>query len=484
MPLGARRRISLLVPASALTILALAAAYLLIGAPGSNPAASIQAARAIDNRGHLYVLDGWGGVHPVGAAPQLATTASWPHRDEAQSLALFPDGTGGYVMDANGGIHAVGAAPRIASGAYWDGLNFARAIVMAPWSSARRPEGWVMTAYGELYAFGGAPDVGGYTWWPGTDSARGAVILPTSTRNTVKGYVLDAVGGVHPFGRAPSVKGNDMWPGLDMARGITVVPGVDRVEGYTLDGYGGIHPFGGAPAIKGSPYWHGQDLVDSIVMWTAAPASSPGGWVLDRRGGVHAFGSAPALTASVTWPGWDIARGLSGGGGSFERRYVDPEVMSDGWGTYYNQRDSRWGAQAVGASTEKIWHIGCLLSDMAMVYTHFGFRDVTPATIAAHSSWFGLSGDIYNSAFSIPGHTTVMNWHPTWSWIADQLRAGHPVIVGMNLLTGGTHFVTLTGLAGPNDYWTNDPWEQNAHHVTFSGDWVTRGAVYEAIAFI
>src|SRR5438105_4804883 len=141
MPLGARRRISLLVAASALTILALAAAYLLIGATVSNPAASVQAALAIDNRGHLYVLDGWGGVHPVGSAPQLATTASWPHRDEAQSLALFPDGTGGYVMDANGGIHAVGAAPRIASGAYWDGLNFARAIVMAPWSSARRPAG-------------------------------------------------------------------------------------------------------------------------------------------------------------------------------------------------------------------------------------------------------------------------------------------------------------------------------------------------------
>ncbi len=77
-----------------------------------------------------------------------------------------------------------------------------------------------------------------------------------------------------------------------------------------------------------------------------------------------------------------------------------------------------------------------------------------------------------------------MNWHPTWSWIAANLRAGHPVIVGMNLPTGGTHFVTLTGLNGPNDYWTSDPWEQNAHHVTFSGDWVTRGPVYEAIAFI
>ena len=355
---------------------------------------------------------------------------------------------------------------------------------MAPWSSAARPSGWVMTGFGQLYGFGGAPEVGGYTYWPGTDSARGAVILPTSTPSMVKGYVLDAIGGIHPFGGAPSISGNDMWAGMDLARAIAVVPGADRVEGYTLDGYGGIHPFGGAPAITGSPYWQGQDLADSLVMWTAAPPGSPGGWMLDRHGNVHAFGSAPALTPSATWPEWDIARGFSGGGGSFERRYVDPEVISDGWGIYFNQRDSRWGAQLVGAGNETIWQIGCLISDLAMVYTHFGFRNVTPATIAAHSSWFGLSGNIYNSALNIPGHTTVMNWHPTWPWIAAHLSAGHPVIVGMNLPTGGTHFVTLTGVAGQNDYWTNDPWEQNAHHVTFSGDWVTRGPVYEAIAFI
>ena len=109
---AARRRLALLVAAAALQALALPAAYLLLAAPGSHPAASIRAAPAVDNRGHLYVLDGWGGVHPVGDAPRLATTASWPHRDIAQSLALFPDGTGGYVMDGNGGIHAVGAAPR------------------------------------------------------------------------------------------------------------------------------------------------------------------------------------------------------------------------------------------------------------------------------------------------------------------------------------------------------------------------------------
>ena len=62
--------------------------------------------------------------------------------------------------------------------------------------------------------------------------------------------------------------------------------------------------------------------------------------------------------------------------------------------------------------------------------------------------------------------------------------AGHPVVVGMNLPTGSTHFVTLTGLNGASDFWTDDPWEQNAMHVPFSGDWFTRGPIYEAITFI
>jgi len=471
-------------------VIALAALY--FQAPPATAPHTAQAARPlVDNRDHIYVLDGWGGVHPVGSAPGLATTASWPHRDIAQSLAMFPDGSGGYVMDGWGALHAVGAAPQIASGALWDKWNFARAVVMAPWSSAAEPNGWVLDGYGQLRPFGGAPDVVGAKYWPGTDSARSVVIMATSTPSSVNGYVLDGLGGIHPFGTAPAVSGNPTWPWLDIARGIALVPATSSIEGYTLDGYGGIHPFGGAPAIKGAPYWPGRDLADSIVMWTAAPALTPGGWVLDRHGDVHAFGSAPALTPSKTWPDWDIARGFGSagsnggsGGGSFERRYVDAEVISDGWGTYYNQRDARWGAQNVGAGSHTIWEVGCLLASLAMVYTHFGFGDVTPATVAAHASWFGGSGAIYNSALNIPGHTTIMNWHPTWSWIAAHLSAGHPVIVGMNLPTGGTHFVTLTGVAGPDDYWTNDPWEQNAHHVAFSGDWPTRGSVYEAIAFI
>ena len=78
----------------------------------------------------------------------------------------------------------------------------------------------------------------------------------------------------------------------------------------------------------------------------------------------------------------------------------------------------------------------------------------------------------------------VIVFDPSPAWIRSHVAAGHPVIVGMNLPSGGTHFVTLTGVNGASDYWVNDPWEQNAMHVTFSGDWFTRGPIYEAIAFI
>ena len=450
--------------------------------------AATRVAPPIDNQVHLYVLDGWGGLHPVGASPELATTASWPTRDIAFSLALFPDGTGGYVMDGWGKLHPVGSAPAVDSGVYWPHWLGARQIVMAPWSSSSNPAGYLLDADGGIHAFGGAPRAGGYATWPGQGIARGLVLTTNSSATSVMGYTLDGYGGIHPFGGAAPVSGYVTWPGQDVARGLVLTPSRDAVavQGYTLDYSGGIHPFGGAPSVATSAAWPGQDMADSIAAWTAARPGSPGGWVLDRHGAVHAYGSAPALAPSATWPQWDIARGLAGAGsgaGSTERLTLEPEVLGDGWGTYYNQRDARWASTNVGPSIYPVSKIGCLLADLAMVYAHFGYRSVTPATIASHPGWFDYRGSIFNSALDIPGHSTVMVWKPSWSWIAGQVAAGHPVIVGMNLDGGGTHFVTLTGLNGASDYWTNDPWEQNAMHVTFSGDWSDRGQVYEAIAF-
>lgn len=456
------------------------------------PAAAVSdrtaGAALLDNQHHLYVLDGWGGVHPVGSSPALSTTAAWPTRDIAFSLSLFPDGTGGYVMDGWGKLHPVGDAPQVDSGVYWPGWVGAREIVMAPWSSAHAPAGYLLDADGGIHPFGGAPAVKGNAIWPGQGTARGMVLAPGSTRAAVAGYTLDEFGGIHPFGGARPVIGNALFGG-DVARGIVLTTGANAllVQGYTLDYSGGLHPFGGAPAVSASASWPGQDEADSLVAWTAAPAAAPGGWVLDRHGGVHAWGSAPRLAPSQTWPGWDIARGLAGagsGGGSTERLILDPEPISDGWGSYFNQRDVRWADQNVGAGSFQVWKIGCLLSDLAMVYSHFGLGSVTPGTVAAHAGWFNSAGAIFNSALNIPGHTTLIQSNPSAAWIAAQVRAGRPVIVGMNKPAGGTHFVTITAMNGASDYWVNDPWEQNAMHVTFSGDWSDRGVIYEAIAFI
>lgn len=448
----------------------------------------LRVAPAIDNKDHLYVLDGWGGVHPVGAAPALSTSASWPNKDIAFSLALFGDATGGYVMDGWGQLHPVGSAPAADSGVYWPHWIGAREIVMAPWASKADPAGYLLDADGGIHPFGGAPAVTGNPTWPGKGIARGIVLIPDSTRRHVMGYTLDGLGGVHPFGGARPVAGAAHWSD-DVARGIALTTGSNGlfVNGYTLDYSGGIHPFGGAPAVTPSATWPGQDMADSIVSWNESPRGAPGGWVLDRHGNVHEWGSAPAVTPSKTWPSWDIARGLAGAGsgaGSTERTILDAQPLNDGWGSYFNQRDTRWASNDVGAGTYPVWEIGCLLSDLAMVYSHFGFDAVTPGTIAAHTAWFNGSGAIFNSALRIPGHATTIVSDPSPSWIRAQVAAGHPVVVGMNLPSGTTHFVVLTGLDGASDYWTNDPWEQNAMHVTFSGDWFTRGPIYEAILFI
>lgn len=494
-----RGRMNLLfVAASAGLVVLLAAlsAYLLpahaVGSFGSAVKATrsiaLRVPQPVDNQAHLYVLDGWGGVHPVGASPTLAATASWPTRDIAFSLALFPSGSGGYVMDGWGKLHPVGDAPPLDSGVYWPHWAGARQVVMAPWSSSADPAGYLLDADGNVHAFGGTPPVRVTVTLPAQNVMRGLVLTANSSRSSVMGYTLDAFGGIHPFGGAPPVQGAAYWAGQDMARGLVLLGSrnAESVEGYTLDASGVLHPFGGAPAVTVSASWAGQDVADSVVSWTAAPAGRPGGWVLDRHGAVHAYGSAPALAASQTWPGWDIARGLAGAGsgaGSIERLILEPEVQSDAFGRYFNQRDTRWATGNVGPASVTVWKVGCLLSDLAMVYNHFGYTTVTPGSVAAHAGWFNLGGAIYNSALDIPGHAKTVVTNPGPSWISAQLTAGHPVIVGMNLPLGGTHFVTLTGMDGASDWWTDDPWEQNAMHVTFSGDWSDRGPIYEAIAF-
>lgn len=137
----------------------------------------------------------------------------------------------------------------------------------------------------------------------------------------------------------------------------------------------------------------------------------------------------------------------------------------------------------MGASPWPVWEYGCLMTDIAMIYAHFGYRNVTPATVAANAGAFYGNAQMVDGALNVPGHPAVINRRPSPAWIRSQVAAGRPVIVGMNLPGGGTHFMVLTGLNGAADFWANDPWDQNGMHVQFSGDWDDRGAIYEAISY-
>ncbi|HEX6488845.1 MAG TPA: peptidoglycan DD-metalloendopeptidase family protein [Candidatus Dormibacteraeota bacterium] len=277
-------------------------------------AVTAPATSVTDDSCHLYVMSGYGAIHPAGISPTLADGVNFGW-DIARSFALLSDSTGGYVLDGWGGIHPVGSAPPVALPAYWQGWDIARSIALAPWATASSPAGWVLDAWGGIHAFGGAPAIKSPGYWPGWDIARQLVIEPDSTPGSVSGYMLDGWGGLHPFGKAVAVS-SAYWHGWDIVHGLTLLPTstTSAPAGYTLDGWGGVHPFGGAPAVQISGYWHGWDIARGITAWSAGTSAQPGGWVLDGYGGLHPFGSAAAEGVSAYWPGWDIARALGGNG--------------------------------------------------------------------------------------------------------------------------------------------------------------------------
>ncbi len=185
---------------------------------------------ATPDGGHLYVDDGFGGIHGVGlgtnaSAGPIVGAPYWPGWDIARGIAIAANGRGGYEVDGLGGVHAfaIGNARNVAAavgGPYWPTWDIARGIAVLP--NARG--GFVLDGFGGLHWFHigrnrAAPAIVGATYLPGQDWARGVVILPDGTG----GYVVDVFGGLHPFGIGgppPAVPNVAPFP----ARGIAVIP--------------------------------------------------------------------------------------------------------------------------------------------------------------------------------------------------------------------------------------------------------------------
>jgi spore germination protein YaaH len=84
-----------------------------------------------------YVLDGWGGVHPFHPtsdsstmpAPISVSNAYWPGWDIARGIWLLPgSASAGYTLDGWGGLHPFGGAPNLVNTPYWPYWDIAKSI--------------------------------------------------------------------------------------------------------------------------------------------------------------------------------------------------------------------------------------------------------------------------------------------------------------------------------------------------------------------
>jgi len=150
----------------------------------------------------------------------------------------------------------------------------------------------------------------------------------------------------------------------------------------------------------------------------------------------------------------------TGAGGS---SLLSGQTSCDGWGCYYNQRDSQWGGLLInGQSGYTMAGYGCLITSLAMVASHMG-HNVSPADIAASGgSNFAVGTAMLAKSISVDGVSI------TRSGVSDldsALQSG-PVVVGIYAY-GGTHFVVLKSGSNGN-YVMDDPYIPNGHDISFT----------------
>lgn len=162
---------------------------------------------------------------------------------------------------------------------------------------------------------------------------------------------------------------------------------------------------------------------------------------------------------------------LTQGGASI----LSGQTKCDDWGCYYNQRDSQWGNNSLNGTQYTLASDGCLVTSMAMVYTHYGSRNVNPQSINSNSSNFASYYPAYlKYSISADGKSSQR----VGTTIDATLRNGDgdPVIVGVHAY-GGTHFVVLVSGSDGN-YIMNDPFVENGYKISFNSHYSV-GSIFE-----
>lgn len=145
---------------------------------------------------------------------------------------------------------------------------------------------------------------------------------------------------------------------------------------------------------------------------------------------------------------------------------LSSQTRCDDWGCYYNQRDSSWGNQTIGLSSETMKEVGCLVTSMAMVASHYG-KSLKPGDIAGSSAPFwGSTAFMNQGSWSVGGVTmTRTRLGSSTAKIDEELAAGRPVIVG--IYGGPDHFLVITKKEG-DDYIMHDPFPENGGGIKFT----------------
>lgn len=167
----------------------------------------------------------------------------------------------------------------------------------------------------------------------------------------------------------------------------------------------------------------------------------------------------------------------SQGGGALSN-----QTSCDGWGCYYNQRDSQWGSVLINGSNDcqgpcNVERVGCLVTSISMIASHLGNNGILPSDIAtSNPSNFSVgTASLRKGAISVKGinitRTTISG-----SLSPDLLQNG-PLIVGVYSGPFGTHFMVIKSYTD-GKYIMNDPYTEGGKDKNFT-DYYSLGSVFE-----
>ena len=145
------------------------------------------------------------------------------------------------------------------------------------------------------------------------------------------------------------------------------------------------------------------------------------------------------------------------------------QTICDSWGCYYNQRDGAWGNDPLDGTSYSMAADGCLVTSMAMVLTHYGYKNVTPVMINSNPNNFTAYAPAYLlTTINVDGITATRKT----TAIDATLATGNPVIVGIKAY-GGTHFLVLVS-GEKGNYIMKDPYLTNGNNIGFTDHYSIR----------